>query len=125
MSLLVDIGSLLTGVNSNIYYGDRPDAPDNCLIIYQTGGQPSVHNMNAQAPTLEKPTFQVEIRNTSYASAVTQAESIKNTLNGKTKTTINSTLYEAIWLQGDIFSLGKDDRGRTSLTVNFVAWVRR
>jgi hypothetical protein len=125
MSLLVDIGSLLTGVNNNIFYNDRPDTPDNCIVIYYTGGQPSVHNMNTQAPTLEKPTFQVAIRNTSCATAETQAEEIKDILNGKTSTTINDTLYEAIWLQGDIFNLGKDDRERSILTINFVAWVRR
>jgi len=125
MSLLVDIGTLLTGINSNIYYNDLPDTPDNCLALFFSGGQPSVHNMNQQAPTLEKPTFQVRIRNTSCATATTQAESIKDILNGKTGTTINSTLYEAIYLQGDIFNIGRDDRERTNLTVNFVAWVRR
>ena len=125
MSLLADIGSLLTSINSNIYYNDLPDTPDNCLSIFYTGGQPSVHNLNTQAPTLEKPTFQVRIRNTSCSSAETQAEEIKDALNGKTSTAKNDTLYEAIWLQGDIFNLGKDDRERTNLTVNFVAWVRR
>lgn len=125
MSLLADIGSLLTSVNSNIFYNDLPDTPDNCISIFYSGGQPSIHNLNSQAPTLEKPTFQVRIRNTSCATAETQAESIKDILNGKTSTTINGTLYEAIWLQGDIFNLGRDDRERTNLTVNFVAWVRR
>lgn len=125
MSLLVDIATLLTSINSNIFYGDRPDTPDNCIVIYYTGGQPSIHNIGTKAPTLEKPTFQVEVRNTSSATATTQAEAVKDALNGLTKTTINSTLYEAIFLQGDIFPLGKDDRERTSLTVNFVAWVSR
>ena len=125
MSLLADIATLLTSVNTNIFYNDLPDTPDNCLSLFYSGGQPSIHNLNTQAPTLEKPTFQIRIRNTSCASAETQAESIKDALNGKTKTTINGTLYEAIWLQGDIFNLGRDDRERTNLTVNFVAWVRR
>lgn len=125
MSLLVDIGTLLTPINSNIYYNDLPDTPDNCLSLFYSGGQPSVHNLTTQKPTIEKPTFQVRIRNTSCASAETQAELIKDTLNGKVSTTINGTLYEAIWLQGDIFNLGRDDRERTNLTVNFVAWARR
>lgn len=125
MSLLVDIGTLLTSINSNIFYNDLPDTPDNCLSIFYTGGQDSVHNMNQQAPTLEKPTFQVRVRNTSCATAEAEAEAVKDALNGLTATTINLTLYEAIFLQGDIFNIGKDDRERTNLTVNFVAWVRR
>ncbi len=92
MSLLVDIATLLTTINSNIYYGDRPDTPDNIITLYYTGGQPSVHNIGVKAPILEKPTFQVEVRNASSATATTQAESVKNALNGLTKSTINGTL---------------------------------
>ena len=125
MSLLVDIGTLLDEINSNIYYGDRPDTPNNCLVLYHTGGQPAVHSIGTQPSTLEKPTFQVEIRNESATAALSQAYEVKDILDGLTKQVINYANYEAIFLQGDIFPLGKDDRERTSVTVNFVAWVKR
>lgn len=125
MSLTVDIKTLLTSINTNIYRNDRPETPDNTLIIYRTGGQPALHAMGNRAPSLEKPTFQVEIRNTSADTAEEQAIAVKDALDGLTKTTINGTLYEVIFMVGDILSLGKDTRERTKFTVNFVAWTNR
>ena len=123
MSLLVDMATLLSGVSSNIYYGDLPDTPDNVLVLYNTGGFDSLHNMTDV--TAEQPTFQVRIRNTSYATAITQAESIKDALDGVATQTINSNLYISVFLQGDINSIGKDDRGRSNLTLNFAVRVKR
>lgn len=125
MSLSQDIKTLLTDINSNVYRNDRPDKPDNVLVVYNTGGQTSLHAMSIQPPALEKPTFQVFIRNSSYDTAETQAESVKNALNGVTKTNINSNLYEAIFMEGDVLHLGKDNRERTQFSINFLAWVRR
>lgn len=126
MSLLVDMKSIITAVNANMFLGDLPDTPDNCVALYQTGGQDSVHSLGASVDeTHETPTFQVRIRNTSYASANTQAESIKDLLDGKVNTTINSNVYISIFMQGDINSLGRDDRNRINLTVNFIAKVKR
>lgn len=126
MSLLADIKTLLTGVNSNIFLGDLPDTPDNCIALYQSGGQDSVHNLGASTDeTHETPTFQVRIRNTVYATANTQAEQVKDILDGLINQTINSNLYISIYIQGDVNSLGRDDRNRVNLTVNFVAKVKR
>ena len=126
MSLLVDMKSLITAVNANIFLGDLPDTPDNCIALYQSGGQDAVHSLGAGVDeTHETPTFQVRIRNTSYATANTQAESVKDILDGLVNQTINSNLYISIFMQGDINSLGRDDRNRINLTVNFVAKVKR
>jgi len=126
MSLLVDMKSLITAVNANIFLGDLPDTPDNCIALYQTGGQDAQHQLGAGVDEVhETPTFQVRIRNTSYATANTQAESVKDILDGLVNQTINSNLYISIFMQGDINSLGRDDRNRINLTVNFVAKVKR
>lgn len=126
MSLLVDIKSLLTSVSSDIFLGDLPDTPDDCLALYQSGGQDAVHLLGAGVDeTHETPTFQVRIRNTSYATANTKAESVKDILDGLVNQTINSNVYISIYMQGDINSLGRDDRNRINLTVNFIAKVKR
>lgn len=126
MSLLVDMKSLLTSVSDDIFLGDLPDTPDDCLALYQTGGQDAVHSLGASVDeTHETPTFQVRIRNTTYATANTQAESVKDLIDGLVNQTINSNLYISIFMQGDINSLGRDDRNRINLTVNFVAKVKR
>ena len=125
MSLTADIKTLLTGINTNIYRNDRPDTPDNLIVIYNTGGQPALHSVGVKSPSLEKPTFQVLVRNTSHDTTETQVEAVKDALDGLTKTTINGTLYEVIFLEGDIIHLGKDDRERTQFTINFVTWLKR
>lgn len=126
MSLLVDMKSLLTSVSSDIFLGDLPDTPDDCLALYQSGGQDAVHSLGAGVDeTHETPTFQVRIRNTSYATANTKAESVKDILDGLVNQTINSNVYISIYMQGDINSLGRDDRNRINLTVNFIAKVKR
>lgn len=123
MSLLVDIGSQLTGITSNIYYSDMPDTPDNNITLYNTGGFDTLHSLGNI--TAEQPTFQVAIRHTSYATAITWAESVKGILNPLIGSTINSNLYISVFMQGDINSLGKDDRNRSKITLNFVARVKR
>ena len=123
--LTTDIKSILTRINPTIYRNDKPDTIDNLMVIYQTGGQPALHAMGVQPPSLEKPTFQVLIRNTSHDTAELQAMQVKNILDGLTKLTINNTRYEVIFLEGDIIHLGRDDRERTQFTLNFVAWIKR
>jgi len=126
MSLLVDMKSLLTSVSSDIFLDDLPDTPDNCLAIYHAGGQDSKHQLGASKKAVhETPVFQVRIRNVSSATATTQAESIKDILDGLVNQTINSNDYKSIFMQGDINPLGKDDRNRINLTVNFIAKVKR
>ena len=126
MSLLVDMKSLITAVNANMFLGDLPDTPDNCIALYQTGGQDSQHQLGASTDEVhETPTFQVRIRNTSYATANTEAESVKDILDGLVNQTINTNEYKSIFMQGDINSLGRDDRNRINLTVNFIAKVKR
>jgi hypothetical protein len=123
MSVLADIKTLLTAINSNVYLRDMPDTPDNCLVVYHAGGRLSEHSFDQV--TTERPTIQVRIRNTSFATAETQAEAVKDALNGKTDTTINSNVYLSIMQRSDILSLGRDDRNRINLVVNFDVTVKR
>ena len=125
MGLTADVKVLLDDINATIYRNDKPDTIDNLMVISNTGGQPALHSMGVKPPSLEKPTFQVLIRNTSHDTAESQAEAVKNVLDGLTKRTINSNLYEVIFMEGDLIHLGRDDRERTQFTLNFVAWVKR
>lgn len=124
MSLLVDMSSLIT-TESSKYLGDMPDTPDNIIILYNTGGGNPFHTLGAQKPSHEEPTFQVRIRDASYASAISRAEAIKDLLDGKTSTTINGTNYISIFLIGDINSIGRDSRNRTHVTINFKTKLKR
>lgn len=125
MGLTADVKTLLTNINDNIYRNDKPDTQNNLIVIYETGGQPALHSVGVRSASLEKPTFQVLVRNTSHDEAEIQAQEIKDTLDGLTRQTINNTRYEVIFMEGDVIHLGKDDRERTQFTINFVAWRKR
>lgn len=124
MSLLVDIASLLTA-ESNIYYGDLPDTPDNVIALYPTGGFDSFHTLGTQAPSHENPTLQIRLRDSSYANGISRAEAIKDVLDGKTSTTINSNNYISIFMIGDINQLARDSWNRANFTLNFQIKVKR
>ena len=124
MSLLVDIASLLTA-ESNIYYGDLPDQPDSLIALYLTGGFDSTHTLGVQAPSNENPTLQIRIRDSSFATGLARAEAIKDALDGKTSTTINSNNYISIFMIGDINQLARDSWNRDNFTLNFQIKVKR
>lgn len=124
MSMLVDIATLLTG-ESNIYYGDLPDTPASVCVLYATGGFDPYHTLAVQKPSHEEPTLQIRIRDTSYASGITRCETIKDALDGKCGTTINSNNYISIFMMGDINAIGRDGKNRAEFTMNFKIKVKR
>ena len=124
MGLLVDMSSLITS-ESNKYLGDMPDTPDDLIALYNTGGLDPQHALGAQPPSWENPTFQIRLRDTSYADVIARAEAIKDLLDGKTNQTINSNYYMSIFMLGDINSLGRDSRNRIEVTMNFAVQVQR
>lgn len=126
MSLTADMKTLIpTAVcaASLVFRDDMPDANDNLVAIFHTGGVDPSHSFSRVE--FEEPTFQVRIRNTVSDTAVSKANLIKDALDGQKGLTINSNLYLSIFMQGDILPIGKDSRNRTELTINFKARVKR
>lgn len=126
MSLLVDIKTLIpSGVAaaSSIFIGDYPDTPNNIIALYQSGAADPSHTFTSRE--FEEPSFQVRIRNLSYGMAVIKAESIKDALDGLTDQLINGNRYISIFQQGDILPLGRDNKKRTDLSINFRVKVKR
>ena len=123
MNLIADIKTLLVGIESNIFLGDKPDAPDNLICIYPSGGyNPLIDQIRS---IIDRPTFQIIIRDTSFSSAITRCEAIKLTLNGISNQTIGGSFYLSIYQQGDILPLGKDSRNRIELSINFRTQIRK
>ena len=117
MSVIVDIKTLLTAIETYIYLGDYPDTPDNLLVIYETSGRDPDKCMDGGK--YEKPSFQVYVRNTSYATGISNCEAIKDVLSLISNTTINDNFYLSIRQRGDIMRLGKDYKNRVEFTLNF------
>lgn len=125
MSLLVDMSTKLPIAETSVFLGEMPDTPNITLAIYNTGGAQPIYKLNSQSPAYEQPTFQIKIRDTSYSAAITRMEAIKDAISGLYQQTINSTVYYNIFLTSDILSLGRDDRNRIELTINFRAQIKR
>jgi hypothetical protein len=121
MGLCEDMISLIT--DSNKFIGDMPDVPDNSICIYETGGYDSEIQLNKSI--VERPTFQVRVRNTSYVNASAKCDSIKLALNAITNITINSNQYIDVFLVGGNNCLGKDEKNRWIYTMNFKARIKK
>jgi len=114
MSLTTEIKSLLTSVSP--FIGSMPDTPDDCVAIYNTGG----YKRSMSGTFLEEPTFQVKIRNLSYAAGETVCNTIKDLLHGKTTTKVIM-----IEQQSDIMDMGRDEKNRQEFSINFRCYYRR
>lgn len=117
MGLLENMKTLITAIESTIIIGEMPDTPNNVIALFRTGGADPNHTFEARA--FSNPTFQVRVRNISYAMAESKAQQVVLALDGLTEHTINGTRYISIMQQSDLLPLGKDSKGRSEFTVNF------
>ncbi|MBW2030730.1 MAG: hypothetical protein JRJ31_16830 [Deltaproteobacteria bacterium] len=101
---------------TDLFIGREPDSPNDCVTIYDTGGQEPVMNY-----TYDYPTVQIRVRGSrmGYKAAWTKANSIKEALNGLTNETWNSTRYIQIEAMGDPLFLGYDKEQRPVFVINF------
>lgn len=126
MSLLKDMKTLIpasAASQSAIFSGDYPDSPNNLVALYQTGGKNPAHSYEKRQ--FENPSFQVRVRNASYAAMITAAEAIKDALDGQVELTINGNRYLSIFQSSDILAHGKDGKNRSVCTLNFDVKVDR
>ena len=101
---------------TNMFIGDMPDKPDNCITLYDTGGPAPQANYDYY-----KPTVQILIRGDiqGYQNAWDQANSLSNALHGVAGETVNSTYYSQILASSDLMFVGKDDSNRPIFSINF------
>lgn len=116
MALTTEVESLLTTI-SNVYLGNLPDSPDNAVAIIPTGGF-SRDLYFGNDSDLREPTFQIIVRNTSYATGETLCETILGLLSGKTTTRI-----KMIQQMSDVISLGRDQNNRPNWSINFRCYL--
>ena len=104
---MTNIESILEDVEANIFISYFDDSIDNICVITPTGGYAPTYSFGGVA--YREPTFQIRIRDTSYANGYERAETIFELLNQ----------HSDIYSTSDILSLGKDDKNRSEFTLNF------
>lgn len=111
-----DIANFLVfeAVETICFVNEEPASPNDCVTIYDTGGaDPMV------VDDIYSPTIQIRVRNLDSQSAYAKQYQIRDILVAEKNRIINSTDYIAMWLQGDIISIGRDENNRYILTSNY------
>lgn len=109
-------------LNTDIFVGFLPPAPDNAIMVLASGGVATPDELVG----IKQPTFQVTVRNSNYENGLSKIDSIRTLLNGVLNTAINpgQTHFLNIMANSEPGHLGKDDRGRQLFSINFRAKTR-
>lgn len=106
-------------LGTDIFASHQPDIAS-CVTVIDTGGlEPDRYLPHANV------TFQVIVRDVDYATAVTKAETIVSTLNDNNNVTVGSDHHYFIFLMTEPTSIGRDEKGREEISINFVTRHRR
>ena len=103
---------------TDLFIGQEPDIPDECITIYDRPGFAPENIIEVY----DKPGFMVRIRGAKkdYSGAYNNAQDIKEYLHKMADETINATRYIGIWAEGDANFIGYDDNNRPIFTLNFI-----
>lgn len=108
-------------IASDIFIGNMPDLPNNCIAVINTGGiAPSIDIPD------KRPTFQVLIRNTDYETGELKLTAIRTALHQfMNDYLVNGQTYVySIFLNAEGGHIGKDVNGRDEWSVNFNSKTR-
>lgn len=101
-------------IGTDIFKGYQPPSPDNCITLYEYGGPPPEIVGN-----IEHPMVQVRIRNTSYSTGSTKANTVLKTLHNMHEKTINGWHYLFVEAMQSPEHLGVDPNKRHEWVINF------
>lgn len=102
---------------TNLFVGEMPESPNECVCIYDTGGfDPASIDERYEYPTIE---IMIRGERMGYAAAWSLAQDIKDVLHKLHNETWDSTRYIGIWGVGDINCIGYDQSQRPLFSINF------
>ncbi len=120
-TLLIDLLSILETatigtIGTDLFGSKEPDAPDNCVTIYNTGGV--ANDAIDLTDDSERNFFQVRIRNTNYEDAWDVMDAVNVLFKKKQFAIVGSTRY-TFNQQGLPVDLLRDTRNRVIVVGNF------
>lgn len=120
----VDITNILEGELSlgltfatNLFVGKEPTKPDDCVVIFDTGGMPPQLTLKDQG--YEFPSINIRVRARDYQTGWALIDNIKTALHGRAQETWNDTLYSVIYCASGPVHLDWDENSRARFVVNF------
>ena len=104
------LGTLAT----DLFIGNLPDTPDNALVVIDTGSlEPDKYLPFART------TFQIMVRNKTYAQGRAKLEAVKTRLHRLTNIIMGTKHVFYILANTDGGHVGRDDAGRELFSINF------
>jgi len=101
----------------------RDDEPDTVAVLYETGGAASEYAYSTSTGSAqvvyESPNIQCLSRSTDYQTARNAAETVYTALDGLAGVTLNGVKYLSIGAVQPPFSIGRDEKERYLVSVNF------
>lgn len=129
MAYLDDIGTYLAAASispsltlgTNLFLGRRPDTPDSCVAIYETGGiAPQMQFGTSTVPGIETRGLQVITRALGYSTAESLCTDVWSALCLVDNELLSGTRYLLADPQQSPFALERDSQNRMLHAVNFL-----
>ena len=125
--LAAQVAGLTAG--TNIFVGripDQPETSDAAVGVVETGGtSPLLEMLGGSAPNLkvDRPSFQVRVRDPDYPSGYARCQAIYKALQDVIETTLvtGGSTYHTIWALHSPAYLGRDAVQRHEWSQNFLA----
>ncbi len=114
---VANFASIIGSVGINIFLGQMPDGPDQCIALIEYPGAAPEYELNTY-PAWENPKMQVTCRDTTYAAARDKALDVWSTLVGVTNQSLGGTRYLAITPIQSPFLLQRDALARVEFAFN-------
>ena len=105
-------------VGANLFIGQEPTTPANCVTIYDTPGYPPMLTQD-RTERYDFPAIQIRVRNTSYLNGYTLINDIREELHGLARQIQGGAIYELIRCDQAPFLLDYDELGRPRFICNF------
>lgn len=105
----------LGSLGTNIFTDLQPASPADCITLYQYAGSPP-----ELVPEIEHPGLQARIRNTSYNTGYSNANSVMTTLHKVHEQTIDGIHYLFVEANQSPECMGQDQNRRWEWIVNFI-----
>ena len=103
---------------TNLFIGQEPINPDDCVTIFDTPGFPP-DSFYDNSVRYFRPSIQVRVRNTDYLVGWALINNIKLLLHDRAQETRNSTLYSAVICSSEPSLLDWDKNGRARFVTTF------
>lgn len=137
MGMLEEVRAKLLSLGlTNVFIGDMPDTPDECVAIYETGGEAPVHGFGTLGIQYETLGLQVVARGPRPGPGVTNTYTSPHdratvayagltkvecaTLDAPGSPPLSSAYYHWIHATSGPLGFGKDENKRTMVSCNFL-----